>query len=88
MSRRRAYSPDTMGVMERFFLALDKSLEEGRLKNMSQFCEKYKIDKRHLYTQRKDLSRGYFEVAWVVPLVRDCSVSPRWLLTGEGGMYE
>lgn len=87
MSKRRAYNADTISIMERFFLAFQSSLDNKLIKNISVFCADNRIDKRHFYTQRKDLGRGFFEVGWLVPLVRDCGVSANWLLTGKGTMY-
>lgn len=87
MSRRRNYSEDTIAIMERFFQAFQTSLDNKLIKNISQFCIVYNIDKRHFYAQRKDLGRGFFEVGWLIPLIRDCGVSANWLLTGKGTMY-
>lgn len=87
MSRRRVYSDDTLAIMQRFFDALDVVLENKIVKNMAQFCAKYNIDRRHIYAQRKETSRGYFEVGWLTPLVNDCGVSAQWLLTGKGLMF-
>lgn len=55
---------------------------------ISGFCETYGIDKRHLYAQKADYGRGYFEVGWLVPLVKYFKVSANWLLTGNGKMYK
>lgn len=87
MSRRRNYNDDTIAIMERFFQAFQTSLENKIIKNISQFCAGNNIDKRHFYVQRKDMGRGFFEVGWLVPLIRDCGVSANWLLTGKGTMY-
>nr|DAT89972.1 MAG TPA: hypothetical protein [Caudoviricetes sp.] len=87
MSRRRNYSEDTIAIMERFFQAFQTSLDNKLIKNTSQFCTTNNIDKRHFYAQRKDLGRGFFEVGWLIPLIRDCGVSSNWLLTGKGTMY-
>ena len=87
MSRRRAYNADTLAIMERFFAALAASIANKLVKNVTRFCNDYGIDKRHLYAQRKDLGLGFFEVGWLVPLVRDCGVSSLWLLTGRGTMF-
>lgn len=87
MSRRRNYSAETIAVMERFFAALDVCLAHKIIKNLTRFCADYSIDKRHFYVQRKDLGRGFFEVGWLLPLIRDCGVSPEWLLTGNGTMF-
>lgn len=87
MSRRRNYSEDTIAIMERFFQAFQTSLDNKLIKNTSQFCTTNNIDKRHFYAQRNDLGRGFFEVGWLIPLIRDCGVSSNWLLTGKGTMY-
>lgn len=87
MSRRRAYSADTIGIMERYFDALERCRELKLIRNVGAFCDANGIDKRHLYAQKKDIGRGFFEVGWLVPLVRDYRVSTYWLLTGNGEMF-
>ena len=87
MSRRRVYSETTIGIMQRYFSALERCRELKLIKNIGTFCDTNGIDKRHLYTQKKDLGRGFFEVGWLVPLVRDFNVSTYWLLTGQGQMF-
>lgn len=87
MSRRRAYSEATIGIMSRYFTAFDALRENKRIPNVAKFCIENGIDKRHLYAQRKDLGKGFFEVGWLVPLIRDCGISSAWLLTGVGTMF-
>lgn len=87
MSRRRNYSEDTKAIMDRYFLALERCLELKLLKNITWYCESYKIDRRHLYAQRADRSKGYFETGWLCTLIRGCNVSSSWLLTGTGDMF-
>ena len=87
MSKRRNYSSDTLQVMTRFFVALQECKNTNRIKSVSQYCRDTEIDMPHLYTQRKDLNKGFFEIGWCVPLVRDCGVSADWLLTGRGTMF-
>lgn len=87
MSRTRAYSEATIGIMNRYFQAFEALREIKRIPNVAKFCEENGIDKRHLYAQRKDLKKGFFEVGWLVPLIRDCGVSSAWLLTGVGAMF-
>ena len=87
MSRTRAYSQDTIDVMMRFFEAFDRCVELKLVKSISSFCVKNCIDKRHLYAQRKDMSKGLFHVGWLLPLIRDCNVSASWLMTGKGTMF-
>lgn len=87
MSRPRAYSEATIGIMNRYFQAFETLREIKRIPNVARFCLENGIDKRHLYAQKQDLGKGYFEVGWLVPLIRDCGVSSAWLLTGVGAMF-
>jgi hypothetical protein len=85
MSRRRMYMQDTLECQKRFFEALhllseSKSLPGG----LAGYCETFCIDRRHLYAQKKDNGRGYFEIAWVTPLIRYYGISANWLLLGKG----
>ena len=82
MSRRRTYQPTSIAVMERFFATIDRLKQEGRI-TISGFCEDHGIDKRHLYAQKKDMGKGYFEVAWLLPLIERYGVSSDWLLLGR-----
>lgn len=88
MSRRRVYSDDTIGIMGRYFLALDCCLERKLIKSVSWYCTTYSIDKRHLYVQRADMMKGYFEVGWLRTLTDNYGVSAVWLLMGKGEMFE
>lgn len=38
--------------------------------------------------QRKDLERGWFQLSWLHPMVKEYGVSAKWLLTGLGRMFE
>lgn len=86
MSRRRNYHQDTLDVMSRFFQCLD-SLVADKKTSVNGFCEQNDIDKRHLYEQRKNPSRGYFESYWLTTLVKRYGASPRFLLLGVGDMF-
>lgn len=87
MSKTRKYSQDTFAVMDRFFSAFEACLQNKLIKTVTAYCEENDIDKPHFYTQRKDRSRGFFEIGWAVPLIRDCGISARWLMTGVGSMF-
>jgi len=81
MSRRRVYSKDTLAIMERFYQALDLCKANKLIKSITAFCNDNNIDKRHFYAQRKDLNKGFFEVSWLIPLVKECGISSLWLLS-------
>lgn len=87
MSRRRAYSEETLGIMRRFFEAVDAIKEYKRISNVQQYLDLIGVPKSHYYMQRKEIHRGFFEVGWIVPLVRNFGISSAWLLTGVGAMF-
>ena len=88
MSRRRVYHKETVEIMKRFYTALDDLVASGRVEGgLSGFCKKYGLDKRHLYLQRQDLGRGFFETYWILPLISDFGISQFWMLFGVGSMY-
>ena len=87
MSRTRNYSQDTLNVMERFYVALEACKDSKVINSVSEYCEKNNIESAALYRQRKHRERGLFEIGWAVPLIRDCGVSARCLMTGVGSMF-
>ena len=72
----------------RFFLALDALLADKTLRGFQTYSRLYGIDKRHLYTQKMDYGRGYFEIYWLMPMVESYGISAEWLLFGNGRMME
>ena len=44
--------------------------------------------RRNFIAQRKDLERGWFQLSWLYPMVKEYGVSAKWLLTGFGRMFE
>lgn len=81
-------TPVTKQIMERFFAALDAIIESKKIRGVNTYCRLYDIDRRNLIAQRKDLERGWFQVSWLYPMVREYGISARWLLTGFGKMFD
>lgn len=75
-------------IMERFYSALDAIIESKRIRGVNTYCRLYEIDRRNFIAQRKDLDRGWFQISWLQPMVREYGVSARWLLTGFGRMFD
>lgn len=89
MSKTRAYKQDTLDIQRRFFEVMQELIDNKRLPGgLSGFCETYGIDRRHWYAQRNDNGKGYFEVAWMVPLVKYFKVNATWLLLGTGKVFK
>ena len=87
MSRKRVYNQDTIAIMQRFFEAIEICRQNKLIPSYTEFCSDNNIDKAHFYTQRKDLGRGFFEVGWIVPLIKECGISANWIMTGKGMMF-
>lgn len=81
-------TPVTKQIMERFYLAMDAIIECKKIRGVNTYCRLYDIDRRNLQAQRKDLERGWFQVSWLQPMVREYGVSAKWLLTGFGKMFD
>lgn len=75
-------------IVGRFFAAVDALVAARRLRGVATFARRCGIDRRNLHQLRRDHSRGIFRVEWLAVLVEEWNVSPRWLLTGEGGIFE
>lgn len=82
-----ANSNSTKQIISRFYEALDAIIAQKKIRGVNTYCRLYEIDRRNLIAQRKDLERGWFQVSWLVPMVREYGVSSSWLLTGFGSMF-
>lgn len=82
-----ANSNSTKQIIARFYEALDAIIAQKKIRGVNTYCRLYEIDRRNLIAQRKDLERGWFQVSWLVPMVREYGVSSSWLLTGFGSMF-
>ena len=56
------------------------------LRDFQTYSRLYGIDKRHLYAQKMDYGRGYFEIYWLMPMIENYGISAEWLLFGKGMM--
>lgn len=88
MSKTRVYKQETLDIQQRYFDLIQELINNRRIPGgLTGFCESYGIDRRHFYTQRSNLNRGYFEVAWILPLIKHYNVSATWLLFGTGNRF-
>lgn len=77
-----------MQISERFYSALDAVIAKGDIAGISTFCNLYDIDRRNLYTYRKNMDKYHVSVLWIYPLIKYHDVSAEWLITGYGRMFK
>ena len=80
-------TPVTQEIIGRFYESLDAVIANKTIRGVQTYCRLYGIDRRNLLANKKDLSRGWFQVSWLVPLIDIYGVSARWLMTGRGNMF-
>lgn len=74
--------------MERFYSSLDAIIARNDIRGVATYCRLYDIDRRNFIAQRKDPDRGWFQLSWLQPMVKQYGVNAEWLLTGFGRMFK
>jgi len=74
-------------INARFFAALNALLQLERIETKLQFCELYGLDQANLLRLSKEPTRK-FELALLYFICNDFGVSPEWLITGKGTMFQ
>lgn len=75
-------------IMERFYIALDAIIAMNKIRGVNTYCRLYEIDRRNFIAQKKDLERGWFQLSWLQPMVKEYGVNAKWLLLGTGSMFD
>lgn len=81
-------SPESQIIVRRFFSALRLLIAAGCLRGLQTFARRYGANRWNMLTEERAPERDMFQPAWLSVLVLDFHVSARWLLTGEGEMFE
>jgi len=79
---------DSVRINQRFFLALRMLKATRVIRGRKTFTDRYGINRWNMNTCEKEPQRDLFQLCWLTYLVRDYGVCSRWLLTGEGSMWE
>lgn len=81
-------TPVSKQIMERFYSALDAIIAKKDIRGVATYCRLYEIDRRNFIAQRKDPERGWFQLSWLQPMVKEYGINAEWLLTGMGRMFK
>ena len=79
---------DSQKVVRRFFEALYRLKDDGKIRGKQTFTREFDINRWNLNKLEKNLASDIFQPAWLTYIVKEYKVSARWLLTGEGDFYE
>jgi hypothetical protein len=88
MGSTRSITDESKQIMERFYSALDAIIAKKVIRGVNTYCRLHDIDRRNFIAQRKDLNRGWFQLSWLIPMVKEYDVNSEWLLTGFGKMFK
>lgn len=81
-------TPGSREIMIRFYSALEALIALKKIRGVNTYCRRNNIDRRNLNAQKKDLDRSIFQLSWLQPMILDYGVNARWLITGEGRMFD
>lgn len=87
MPAKREYAKETIEIMNRFYEAVSVLILHKKIRGIQTYCNLASIDRRHFYAQRKEISRGWFQMSWMLPLIKEFGVSSDWLLLGKGNIF-
>lgn len=75
-------------IVIRFFEVLDDMVLSKKVPSVYFFCENNKINRGNMSQARKDPKRDIFKLDWIHLLVSKYGVSAKYLILGQGEMYE
>lgn len=81
-------TPESIKVIERFYLAINELIAMKRIRGKKTFAEKYGINRGNFSRVSAVPESDMFQVSWLTFIVQDFNVSPEWLLTGRGEMFK
>lgn len=81
-------SPEGVAITERFFKAIELLINAGHFRGLQTFTSLYGINRRNLMHIKGSPTNTVLKPETLVLLVRYHNVSPMWLLTGEGAVFQ
>lgn len=73
-------------IKDRFFFAID-TLMKQKVITRKGFCREINIDHSNFIAIHKGRGGREMKVQWLSTLVEKYNISPEWLLTGKGEMF-
>ena len=81
-------SPEGVAITERFFKAIEILAEAGHFRGLQTFTSLYDLNRRNLMRVRRNPSNAVLKPEVLTLLVVHHNISPLWLLTGEGAIFQ
>lgn len=81
-------SPEGIAITERFFKAIEILIEARHFRGLQTFTSLYGINRRNLMHLKESPANTVLKPETLVLLVKHHNVSPMWLLTGEGAVFQ
>ena len=71
---------DSQKVVRRFFEALYRLKDDGKIRGKQTFTREFDINRWNLNKLEKNLASDIFQPAWLTYIVKEYKVSASWLL--------
>ena len=81
-------SPEGVIITERFFKAIDILITAGHLRGLQTFTTMHGLNRRNLMHIKESPENTVLKPETLVLLVKHHNVSPMWLLTGDGPVFQ
>ena len=81
-------SDDGVAITKRFFKAIELLTEAGHFRGLQTFTSLHGLNRRNLMHVRESPTNTVLKPEILMLLVKHHNVSPMWLLTGDGAVFQ
>lgn len=75
-------------ITNRFFLAIDIMIKQGKIRSLLQITEMYGINYGNTYSIKKKPETFILKPELIAMLCFDFNISTEWILLGKGDMFK
>ena len=75
-------------ITNRFFLAIDIMIKQGKIRSLLQITEMYGINYGNTYSIKKKPETFILKPELIARLCTDFNISSEWILLGKGDMFK